>query len=55
MQLLHCLRYINLESLIAMYLSLNDWSTGVSLPIPPDTTPNYDDGLARLMSKLTLG
>ncbi|RHZ64659.1 hypothetical protein CDV55_102399 [Aspergillus turcosus] len=38
----------------AMYLSLNNWSTGESVPIPPDTTPDYDDGLASMMSKLTL-
>ncbi|KAL4738260.1 hypothetical protein BDV11DRAFT_171184 [Aspergillus similis] len=38
----------------AMYLSTSDWSTGFCTPIPPDTTPAYDDGLASLMSKLTI-
>ncbi|RAK92635.1 hypothetical protein BO79DRAFT_275070 [Aspergillus costaricaensis CBS 115574] len=38
----------------AMYLSTSDWSTGFSNPIPQDTTPAYDDGLASMMSKLTI-
>ncbi|KAJ5542580.1 hypothetical protein N7535_005002 [Penicillium sp. DV-2018c] len=36
----------------AMFLSLDDWSTGVSVPIPADVGPPDESGLASMMSQL---
>ncbi|GAM44144.1 hypothetical protein TCE0_060f19537 [Talaromyces pinophilus] len=38
----------------AMYLSNYDWSTGIPVLMLTDSTPWYEDGLADLMSRVTL-
>jgi hypothetical protein len=37
-----------------MFLSLDDWSTGFSIPIPADVGPADEHGLASMMSKLEI-
>lgn len=38
----------------AMFLSLSDWSLGYPRAIPADTSNPTDDGLAAMMSHLTV-
>ncbi|KAI9370340.1 hypothetical protein BJX61DRAFT_515861 [Aspergillus egyptiacus] len=38
----------------AMFLSKDDWSTGVSIPIPADVGPPDENGLASMMSQLEI-